>query len=57
LSYVRNLDFPDEPDYAYLYRLFDKVLKDLGEADDGIYDWLKEKNGKGYKTVAEHDGG
>jgi casein kinase 1 len=43
LSYVRNLGFEDEPDYNYLRDLFTKVLRDTGELEDGIYDWMKVK--------------
>ncbi|KAL2255558.1 hypothetical protein VTK26DRAFT_3135 [Humicola hyalothermophila] len=41
LRYVRHLGFDDEPDYGYLQSLLSRVLKDIGEVDDGRFDWVK----------------
>ncbi|KAF6007706.1 hypothetical protein HII13_004377 [Brettanomyces bruxellensis] len=48
LSYVRNLKFEEEPDYKYLVSLMDSALESIGEKDDGVYDWMKLNNGKGW---------
>lgn len=50
LSYVRNLGFEDEPDYNYLRGLFTTALKNTGEMEDGIYDWMMINDGKGWET-------
>lgn len=47
LNYVRKLGFEETPDYDFLRELFSKVLRDLGEVDDGMYDWLLVNSGKG----------
>ncbi len=54
LSYVRNLGFEDEPDYNYLRDLFTKALKNTGETEDGIYDWMKLNDGKGWEAMKAH---
>ncbi|GJJ12724.1 hypothetical protein Clacol_006968 [Clathrus columnatus] len=48
LNYVRKLGFEETPDYEFLRELFSKVLKNAGEVDDGIYDWMLLNNGKGW---------
>ena len=40
LNYVRHLHFTDKPDYDYLRSLFDMILKNAGEEDDGVYEWM-----------------
>jgi casein kinase 1 len=54
LSYVRNLGFEDEPDYNYLRDLFTQALKNTGETEDGIYDWMKLNDGKGWESIKQH---
>lgn len=54
LSYVRNLGFEDEPDYNYLRDLFTQALKNTGETEDGIYDWMKLNDGKGWEAMKQH---
>jgi casein kinase 1 len=54
LSYVRNLGFEDEPDYNYLRDLFTQALKNTGETEDGIYDWMKLNDGKGWEVEKRH---
>ncbi|KAF2665282.1 kinase-like protein [Microthyrium microscopicum] len=54
LSYVRNLGFEDEPDYNYLRDLFTQALKNTGETEDGIYDWMKINDGKGWEAMKQH---
>ncbi|KAF1804114.1 Serine/Threonine kinase CK1 [Mucor lusitanicus] len=44
LQYVRKLGFEESPDYDFLRELFNKVLRRMGESDDGVYDWML--NGK-----------
>ncbi|SDA06342.1 BZ3501_MvSof-1269-A2-R1_Chr4-1g06387 [Microbotryum saponariae] len=50
LNYVRKLGFEETPDYDFLRELFTKVLKNSGEAEDGIYDWMMLNNGKGWEA-------
>lgn len=39
MSYTRNLNFTEKPDYQYLLGLFDEILDSIHEIDDGIFDW------------------
>jgi len=39
MSYTRNLNFTEKPDYKYLIGLFDEILESINEIDDGIFDW------------------
>jgi casein kinase 1 len=48
MNYVRKLGFEESPDYDFLRDLFAKVLKTLGEQDDGVYDWTLLNNGQGW---------
>ncbi|ODV87713.1 hypothetical protein CANARDRAFT_173629 [[Candida] arabinofermentans NRRL YB-2248] len=48
LSYVRDLRFEEEPNYEYLVSLMDGALAEIGEIDDGFYDWMKLNDGKGW---------
>ncbi|CAO3619012.1 unnamed protein product [Mucor hiemalis] len=50
LQYVRKLGFEESPDYDFLRELFNKVLRRMGESDDGIYDWMLINGGKGTET-------
>jgi hypothetical protein len=50
MNYVRKLGFEESPDYDFLRELFAKVLKNIGEQDDGIYDWMLLHNGKGWEA-------
>lgn len=56
LNYVRKLGFEETPDYDFLRELFTKVLKNSGEPEDGVYDWMMLNNGKGWEasTVRSH---
>ena len=47
LSYVRNLDFFETPDYGYLHRLFLDALDRHGWQCDWIFDW-NEKQVRNY---------
>ncbi|KAF7721878.1 casein kinase I [Apophysomyces ossiformis] len=49
LQYVRKLGFEETPDYDFLRELFTKVIQASGEVEDGVYDWMKLNNGKGYE--------
>ncbi|KAI9315748.1 kinase-like domain-containing protein [Dichotomocladium elegans] len=53
LQYVRNLGFEETPDYDFLRELFSKVIRNLGEVDDGVYDWMLLNNGKGWETLTK----
>ncbi|KZV81346.1 kinase-like protein [Exidia glandulosa HHB12029] len=48
LNYVRKLGFEETPDYDFLRDLFKKVLKNIGEVDDSIYDWTVGQGGNGW---------
>ncbi|KDQ17964.1 hypothetical protein BOTBODRAFT_29281 [Botryobasidium botryosum FD-172 SS1] len=50
LNYVRKLGFEENPDYDFLRELFTKALKNLGEVEDGVYDWMLLNNGKGWEA-------
>ncbi|KAL7007311.1 Palmitoylated plasma membrane-bound casein kinase [Cystobasidiomycetes sp. EMM_F5] len=52
LNYVRKLGFEETPDYEFLRELFTKVLKNAGEPEDGMYDWMLLNNGKGWEAAA-----
>jgi casein kinase 1 len=51
MTYVHDLDYTVTPDYDYLQRLFDEVLEESSERDDGVYDWMLLDDGKGWDTV------
>lgn len=50
LNYVRKLGFEETPDYDFLRELFTKALKNLGETEDGVYDWMLLNGGKGWEA-------
>jgi hypothetical protein len=50
MNYVRKLGFEETPDYDFLRELFSKVMKTLGEPDDGIFDWMLLNSGKGWEA-------
>ncbi|KAL0954593.1 hypothetical protein HGRIS_003553 [Hohenbuehelia grisea] len=50
MNYVRKLGFEETPDYDFLRDLFAKVLKTLGEAEDGVFDWMLLNGGKGWEA-------
>jgi casein kinase 1 len=50
MNYVRKLGFDESPDYDFLRELFSKVIKTLGEPDDGVYDWMLLNGGKGWEA-------
>ncbi|KAL5525477.1 hypothetical protein ACEPAG_6813 [Sanghuangporus baumii] len=49
MNYVRKLGFEEAPDYGFLRDLFLKVLKNLSESDDRVFDWCLLNNGKGWE--------
>ena len=49
MNYVRKLGFEESPDYNFLRDLFLKVLKNLNESDDRVFDWCLLNNGKGWE--------
>lgn len=53
LNYVRKLGFQEEPDYDFLRELFTKVLKSMGETEDGVYDWNLLNGGKGWEASVQ----
>lgn len=50
MKYVRNLGFEQRPDYDYLRDLMSEALTQIGERDDGEYDWMKLNGGKGWDS-------
>lgn len=50
MNYVRKLGFEETPDYDFLRELFTKVIKTLGEPEDGVFDWMLLNNGKGWEA-------
>ena len=50
MNYVRKLGFEETPDYDFLRELFTKVLKTLGEPEDGVFDWMLLNGGKGWEA-------
>ena len=50
LNYVRKLGFEETPDYDFLRELFSKVLKNIGDVDDGRYDWNELNGGRGWES-------
>lgn len=41
--YVRRLGFNSNPDYKYLYTLFDNAYRRKGYREDGVYDWTAKE--------------
>ena len=39
MSYLRQLENPDKPDYAYLRGLFRRLFKQSGFTHDHVFDW------------------
>ena len=54
LNYVRKLGFEEAPDYEFLRELFAKVLKNMGEVEDDVYDWNLLNNGRGWESQVRH---
>ncbi|KAG9010330.1 casein kinase I [Tulasnella sp. 427] len=52
LNYVRKLGFEENPDYDFLRDLLTKVLRNSGEVEDGVYDWMLLNGGKGWQASA-----
>ncbi|KAG9047684.1 casein kinase I [Tulasnella sp. UAMH 9824] len=52
LNYVRRLGFEENPDYDFLRNLLTKVLRNSGEVEDGVYDWMLLNGGKGWQASA-----
>ncbi|WFC98440.1 non-specific serine/threonine protein kinase [Malassezia yamatoensis] len=55
LNYVRKLGFEETPDYDFLRELLTKVLKNRGEVEDGVYDWMLLNNGRGWQNEAPRE--
>ncbi|KIJ62822.1 hypothetical protein HYDPIDRAFT_93406 [Hydnomerulius pinastri MD-312] len=52
MAHARGMNFADSPNYDYLRGLFDEVLRESSEADDGVYDWMLLNDGKGWNIVS-----
>ncbi|KIJ62810.1 hypothetical protein HYDPIDRAFT_188756 [Hydnomerulius pinastri MD-312] len=56
MKYVQDLQHAVTPNYDYLRELFDWVLEEINERDDGVYDWNLLNDGKGWDaSEAEAD--
>ncbi|KIK90945.1 hypothetical protein PAXRUDRAFT_150749, partial [Paxillus rubicundulus Ve08.2h10] len=51
MTYVYDFDDTVTPDYEYLPRLFDEVLEESSEHDDGVYDWMLLGDGEAREMV------
>jgi len=56
LTYARHLKFEEQPDYDYLIKLFNSVMKKQHLVDDGVYDWMTLDGNKG-SSSQDMDGG
>jgi len=60
LNYARSLRFDDEPDYAYLRKLFQELFKRKGFTFDMVFDWnqldgkRREKSGDSERVKGQH---
>ena len=43
INYCRGLRFDEDPDYAYLRRMFKELFENQGFKRDFIYDWTQPK--------------
>lgn len=57
LNYVRKLGFEETPDYDFLRDLFTKALKNTGEVEDGVYDWMLLNDGQGWQANSHRSRG
>mmetsp|Transcript_23484 Transcript_23484/g.44255 ORF Transcript_23484/g.44255 Transcript_23484/m.44255 type:complete len:403 (-) Transcript_23484:353-1561(-) len=46
VTYCKSLGFEDEPDYAYLRKLFKDFLAKKGVSDDGQFEWSERLNNR-----------
>lgn len=53
LQYARHLKFEEQPDYDYLIKLFNHVMKKQHLVDDGIFDWMQLDGAKVATEVHE----
>lgn len=52
MNYVRKLGFEEQPDYDFLRDLFLKVLKNIQQENDKVFDWTSLNGGKGWEYSA-----
>lgn len=43
MTYCRRLGFEENPDYAYLKKLFEGLMKDMKYENDGVFEWTLVK--------------
>jgi len=55
LNYARSLRFDDEPDYAYLRKLFQELFKRKGFTFDMVFDWNQIESKKRDKETERSD--
>jgi hypothetical protein len=39
LAYAYDLEYEEKPDYAYIERIFNNILKDSGFSNKVVFDW------------------
>lgn len=44
------MTFDETPDYDFLRELFTTAMKNNGDEDDQVYDWMVLNNGKGWEA-------
>lgn len=54
-EYCRKLRFEEEPDYAYLKRLFRELFERNGFQDDNEFDWDAQSTNNAKKAKANHE--
>lgn len=48
---MRKLTFDETPDYDFLRELFATAMKNNGDEDDQMYDWMKLNDGQGWQKA------
>lgn len=56
LKYVRKLGFEETPDYDFLRELFAKVVRQNGDTEHKVYDWMLLNDGKGLEVCISQQG-
>ena len=48
MDYVNQLDFTEQPNYAYFKKMFKKIMTKNKFQDDYIFDWVSKGIAKEY---------
>lgn len=51
IEYIRKIEFTQKPDYDYLRKLVDDIMRKNKIKDDGVFDWSEHKSTTGEKSV------